>query len=141
MWQNLSPGRISRALYILWINVANPKSADDVEIIYEKSLIGTVAEARLPPKYATGLSDPYAEFEDISPALLKKIQKLFEADFDLFSYSPLKAVEKASCKSSESFAKPKRKIGRKIQGAGGRTFCGHKMYTEYFSFAALVVRK
>ena len=68
---------------------------DDAEIIYEKSLIGTVAEARIPPKYATSLSDPYKMYENVSPALLKKIEKLFEADFDLFGYSPLKAVEKS----------------------------------------------
>ena len=104
---------ISIALPILYgITFTNPKSDDDVEIIYEKSLIGTVAEARLPQKYATGLSDPYAQFENVSPTLLKKIQKLFQADFDLFGYSPLNAIEKSLLPEFSNEQIPE-KLGRK----------------------------
>ena len=63
-------------------------SNQDAEIIYEKSLIGTVPEARVPPRYKSSLKKPEMLYKNVSKKLVGKIYDLFEDDFELFGYRP-----------------------------------------------------
>ena len=63
-------------------------SDQDAEIIYEKSLIGTVPEARVPPRYQSSLKKPEMLYQNVSKELIEKIYHLYEDDFKLFGYQP-----------------------------------------------------
>ena len=63
-------------------------SDQDAEIIYEKSLIGNVTEARVPPRYSTSLDKPELLYKNVSKSLVDKIYHLYEEDFRIFGYRP-----------------------------------------------------
>ena len=62
-------------------------SVQDAEIIYEKSLIGNVTEARVKPKNPTSY-EPELLYKNVSKSLVDKIYHLYEEDFRIFGYRP-----------------------------------------------------
>ena len=55
-------------------------------------MIGTVPEARVPPRYKSSLKKPELLYKNVSKKLVEKIYDLYEDDFQLFGFRPADAL-------------------------------------------------